>query len=144
MNSADSSEAIVYEHYEALFRFALSLARAESDARDLTQKTFCIWARRKGRRLWDPLKVKTWLFTTLHRAFLQTRRRQARFRHQELAEVSGANGTSLPGNEAKSVAPSERFLSQMRGCRIEAGVPKLCSGERDLSATRLRKPFPTA
>jgi RNA polymerase sigma-70 factor (ECF subfamily) len=28
--------------------------------------------------------VKTWLFTTLHRQFLESRRRQVRFPHQEL------------------------------------------------------------
>ena len=31
--------------------------------------------------------MKTWLFTTLHRAFLETRRRQTRFPHYELSEV---------------------------------------------------------
>jgi len=37
MNSADHFEAIVSEHCEPLFRFALSLSRMESDALDLTQ-----------------------------------------------------------------------------------------------------------
>ena len=31
--------------------------------------------------------MKTWLFTTLHRAFLESRRRQVRFPHYELDEV---------------------------------------------------------
>jgi RNA polymerase sigma factor (sigma-70 family) len=86
MNSADRFEAIVNEHYEALYRFALSLARAESDALDLTQHTFHIWAT-KGHQLRDLSKVKPWLYTTLHRAFLQGRRRQTRFPHQDLDEV---------------------------------------------------------
>src|SRR5436309_9784781 len=75
------------EHYEPLYRFAMSLTRAESDAGDLTQHTFYIWAT-KGHQLRDPSKVKTWLFTTLHRAFLESRRRQTRFPHLELEEVS--------------------------------------------------------
>ena len=87
MNSADQFEAIVSEHYEPLYRFAMSLTRAESDARDLTQQTFYVWAT-KGHQLRDISKVKTWLFTTLHRAFLETRRRQSRFPHDELEEVS--------------------------------------------------------
>jgi RNA polymerase sigma-70 factor, ECF subfamily len=78
MNSADQFEALVSEHYEPLFRFAMSLARAESDAQDLTQHTFQVWAT-KGHQLRDFSKVKTWLYTTLHRAFLQLRRRQSRF-----------------------------------------------------------------
>lgn len=85
MNSADQFEAIVGEHYESLFRFALSLTRTEFDARDLTQETFCVWAA-KGHQLRDIAKVKTWLFTTLHRAFLQALRRQSRFPQLELEE----------------------------------------------------------
>src|SRR2546430_2180512 len=62
MNAADPFEAIVNEHYEPLYRFAMSLTRAESDAGDLTQHTFYIWAT-KGHQLRDRTKVKTWLFT---------------------------------------------------------------------------------
>jgi len=86
MNSADQFEAIVGEHYEALFRFAMSLTRVESDAQDLTQQTFCVWAT-KGHQLRDLSKIKTWLFTTLHRSFLGARRRESRFPHQDLEEV---------------------------------------------------------
>ena len=86
MNSAEQFETIVSEHYEALYRFALSLTRADADARDLTQHTFYVWAT-KGHQLRDLTKIKTWLYTTLHRAFLQGRRRQNRFPHQELDEV---------------------------------------------------------
>jgi len=74
MNSAEQFEAIVSEHYEPLYRFAMSLARMEADARDLTQQTFYVWAT-KGHQLRDLSKVKTWLFTTLHRAFLEARRK---------------------------------------------------------------------
>jgi RNA polymerase sigma-70 factor (ECF subfamily) len=87
MNSSEPFETIVNEHYEALYRFALSLARDESDAQDLTQQTFYVWAT-KGHQLQDRSKVKTWLFTTLYRAFLVARRRQARHPHCELAEAS--------------------------------------------------------
>jgi len=87
MNTADHFEAIVNEHYEALYRFALSLTRSESDAQDLTQHTFHVWAT-KGHQLRDFTKVKTWLHTTLHRAFLRGRRRQSRFPEQELDEAT--------------------------------------------------------
>src|SRR5688572_8191053 len=87
MNSADQFETIVTEHYEPLFRFALSLTRSECDAEDLTQQTFHTWAT-KGHQLRDFAKVKTWLYTTLHRAFLAARRRQARFPHHDWEEVS--------------------------------------------------------
>jgi hypothetical protein len=56
MNSADQFEAIVRERYKPLFRFAMSLTRFESDARDLTQQTFYVWAT-KGHQLRDISKV---------------------------------------------------------------------------------------
>ena len=76
-------ESLVASYYEPLYQFAFSLARDEADACDLTQQTFCIWAA-KGHQLRDVSKVKTWLFTTLHREFLGSRRRQTRFPHVEL------------------------------------------------------------
>ncbi len=86
MNSEDQFEAIVMGHYQALFRFAMSLAREEADALDLTQHTFYAWAK-KGHQLRDPSKVRAWLFTTLHHAFLEGRRKQGRFAGVELHEA---------------------------------------------------------
>jgi RNA polymerase sigma-70 factor (ECF subfamily) len=84
-------ESLVARYYEPLYQFAFSLARDEADACDLTQETFCIWAA-KGHQLRDASKVKTWLFTTLHREFLGSRRRQTRFPHIELEQAA----TELP------------------------------------------------
>lgn len=83
MASETDFDGLVARFYEPLYRFAFSLTRAEADACDLTQQTFYLWATR-GHQLRDPSKVKTWLFTTLHREFLQSRRRQGRFPQEEL------------------------------------------------------------
>ena len=64
-------ETVVAGYYEPLYRFAISLTRSEADACDLAQQTFYMWAT-KGHQLRDPSKVKSWLFTTLHRAFLES------------------------------------------------------------------------
>jgi RNA polymerase sigma factor (sigma-70 family) len=80
-------ENLVSSYYGTLYQFALSLTRDEAEACDLTQETFCIWAA-KGHQLRDVTKVKTWLFTTLHREFLGSRRRQTRFPHVELEHAS--------------------------------------------------------
>jgi len=77
--------AVVDAYYRPLYQFAMSLARVEAEASDMTQQTFAIWAA-KGHQLRDPSKVKTWLFTTLHRQFLDTRRKQRRFQHDHLDE----------------------------------------------------------
>src|ERR1017187_790050 len=79
-------ESVVAQYYEPLYKFAFSLTRTEADACDLTQQTFYVWAT-KSHQLRDTSKAKTWLFTTLHRAFLETRRKQTRFPHHELNEM---------------------------------------------------------
>ncbi|MGI8432366.1 MAG: RNA polymerase sigma factor [Chthoniobacterales bacterium] len=71
-------EQLVEDFYMPLYRFALSLSRRESDAADLTQQTFLLWAK-KGHQLRDPGKVKTWLFTSLYREFLGRKRQQDRY-----------------------------------------------------------------
>lgn len=73
---------LVSEFYQNLYRFAYSLAKNESDASDLVQETFLIWAR-KGQNLRDTSKVKSWLFTTLYREFLRLRRRTVRHADME-------------------------------------------------------------
>ena len=84
---SDDFEQIVSQHYELLYRFAFSLTGTEADACDLTQQTFYIWAT-KGHHLRDRRKVKSWLFTTLHREFLNSRRRAVRFPHYELTDAT--------------------------------------------------------
>ena len=84
---SDDFEQLVSTHYEALYRFALSLTRSEADACDLTQQTFYIWAT-KGHQLRDRSMVKSWLFTTLHREFLKICTRAARFPHVELSDAA--------------------------------------------------------
>jgi RNA polymerase sigma-70 factor, ECF subfamily len=79
-------EKLVDLYYPSLYRFAFSLTHQESDACDLTQETFLIWAR-KGHQVRDDSKVKSWLFTTLHREYLQKHRRRVRFPE---VEVEGA------------------------------------------------------
>lgn len=92
--AGDEFTRLVDAYYEALYRFALSLARNSSDAADLTQQTFFIWAR-KGSQLRDTSKVKSWLFTTLYREFLRGRRRAA--------QVSALE--DLPPGESDPPAP---------------------------------------
>ncbi len=75
-------EKLVEDFYMPLYRFALSLSRRESDAADLTQQTFFLWAS-KGHQLRDASKVKTWLFTSLYREFLGRKRQQDRFVESE-------------------------------------------------------------
>jgi len=79
-------QQLVDLHYGPLYRFAMSLTRTETEASDLVQETFLTWAG-KGHQLRDKSKVRAWLFTTLHRRFLEIQRHLLRFPHIELTEA---------------------------------------------------------
>jgi RNA polymerase sigma-70 factor (ECF subfamily) len=68
-------EQLVEAFYMPLYRFALSLSHRPSEAADLTQQTFLLWAS-KGHQLREQSKVKTWLFTSLYREFLRSERKR--------------------------------------------------------------------
>jgi RNA polymerase sigma factor (sigma-70 family) len=91
-------QTLVDLHYGPLFRFAMSLTRTETDAADLVQDTFMSWSQ-KGHQLRDRSKVKAWLFTTLHRRFLESQRRITRFPQVELDEAN----EELPQVEPEAV-----------------------------------------
>jgi RNA polymerase sigma-70 factor (ECF subfamily) len=115
---APDFEALVEEHYRRLYQFAYNLAHDEAEACDLTQQTFLKWAR-KGHQLRDPSKVKTWLFTTLHREFLQARRKHARFPHYELDTVA---------SELPPVPPTS--ADQLDGAAVVASLAQLSEAFR--------------
>jgi RNA polymerase sigma-70 factor (ECF subfamily) len=85
---------LVDRFYPALYRFALSLARSEADACDLTQQTFYVWAT-KGQALRDAARAKSWLFTTLYREFLRGRRRGERMTALDTVAESEVEQASL-------------------------------------------------
>jgi RNA polymerase sigma-70 factor (ECF subfamily) len=95
MDASLDFENLVAEYYQPLYRFAFSLARDEADACDLVQQTYYIWAA-KGHQLRDTSRVKTWLFTTLYREFLESKRRSTRFQHIELDAASGELSAAPP------------------------------------------------
>jgi RNA polymerase sigma-70 factor (ECF subfamily) len=86
MSSPLDFERLVQDYYRDLYHFAFSLARNPAEASDLVQETFHIWAK-KGSQLRDQRSAKSWLFTTLHREFLQTCRHETRFPEVELDDA---------------------------------------------------------
>src|SRR5207249_11594528 len=79
-------ENLVKLYYRDLYRFGFSLTRNEADACDLTQDTFYIWPN-KGHQLKDLGNMRGLLFTTLHREYLQTSRRQERSTDEPIRDV---------------------------------------------------------
>jgi RNA polymerase sigma-70 factor, ECF subfamily len=105
MSAEMDFERVVELYHAALYRFAFSLARNEEDARDLTQQTFYIWAR-KGHQLLDQNKVKSWLFTTMHREFLGRQRKKSRFQEVELNECQQEQAEAAPFPFARTDRPA--------------------------------------
>jgi RNA polymerase sigma-70 factor, ECF subfamily len=68
-------ENVVIAYYQQLYRYALSLTGQEADAADLTQQTAVKFAL-KWQEIRNDTAIKSWLYTTLYREFLLSRRRQ--------------------------------------------------------------------
>jgi len=109
-------ESVVARFYESLYQFAFSLTHKEADACDLTQQTFYIWAT-KGHQLRDPAKVKTWLFTTLHRQFLESRRRLVRFfyledcSYKDIAEILNVPMGTVKSRISRGIGQLQALLA---------------------------------
>jgi RNA polymerase sigma-70 factor (ECF subfamily) len=88
-------EELVGRWYESLYRFAVSLTQREADARDLTQETFHQLARKAG-QIRDKTRAKSWLFTTLYRAFVDSRRWRTRHPHVDVEAAGQELPSSLP------------------------------------------------
>ena len=102
---------LVDAHYAPLYRFALSLARNGTDAGDLVQQTFFIWAT-KGDRIRELSKAKSWLFTTLYREFLRGRRRDSRSTSLE----------DLPPGEKEPAAEDVDRVSKLDAALVMAAL----------------------
>jgi RNA polymerase sigma-70 factor, ECF subfamily len=106
-------EEIVNANYESLYRFALSLTQREEEARDRTQEAFAQLAR-KSSQVQDKAKIKSWLFTTLYRAFLDSRRWHTRHPHVEMEAVDYEMPVSLPnGPDRIDAATAREALMQV-------------------------------
>ena len=105
-------EELVELHYRPLYRFAFSLTRSEAEASDLTQQAFYIFAR-SGGQIRDRSKVKSWLFTTLHREFLAGRRRIVKFPQTEVSEAETELPTTPPRLESADAPAVLSALAQV-------------------------------
>ena len=74
-----------------LYRFVLKVARDEELARDIVQDSFVkLWT---NRNLVNPLKAKSWLFTTSYHGILQYFKRNKRFIEFELGKHDGVGSS---------------------------------------------------
>ena len=109
---APTFEQVVDMYYQPLYRFAFTLSRQEASAWDLAQETFRKFAT-KGHQLIEPGKVKTWLFTTLYREFIDGHRRNSRL--EPLESPNGLELESFSPDQADKVdaAAAKQALLQL-------------------------------
>ncbi|MCW5558117.1 MAG: RNA polymerase sigma factor [Verrucomicrobiae bacterium] len=112
MLSEPEFETLVERHYGALYRFALSLSRQPSDAADLTQQAFLTWAQ-KGHQLRDRSKARTWLFTTVHRLFIDSRRRADRYVGEPWEDLDERDAIPAADPERLRQADAETVLREL-------------------------------
>jgi RNA polymerase sigma-70 factor (ECF subfamily) len=85
VKESDYEEAVI-NFYEGLYAFGYSLTGKEDDASELTQETFYRLLTR-GATVRDASKIKSWLFTTLYRIFLDWEQRRVSLPHFEISSV---------------------------------------------------------
>jgi len=103
----------VDDHYANLYRFALQLARNPTDAEDLTQQAYLKLARNQA-KIKDMGKVKSWLYSTLYRQFIDQYRRQSRY-------------TDAPAEEQETpeLNPRQQMAKKADAERVHAALAQL-------------------
>jgi RNA polymerase sigma factor (sigma-70 family) len=115
-------QGIVSEHYAALYRFGLALAKNESEAADLTQETFLILARHQE-QIREPERIKCWLFTTLRREFLRkvrihTAHPEVEFQPEE-HEVQAMDPSALRSIDARIAVAALQMVEESYRSALE-------------------------
>lgn len=99
--STVSIKHIADEWYDPLYRFALSLSKNPDDAMDLTQSAFYKLAA-KIDQIRDPSRIKSWLFSVVHRAYIDQYRHNSKFQKSSFDSVPepAATQNTQPGESA--------------------------------------------
>lgn len=99
-------QTVVDDHYQNLYRFAMSLTRSSDDAWDLTQEAFLRLAKKRS-SIRSAGAVKSWLYTTLYREFLRVAKRGSRFDSWEEAapveKIDHEPSAQVKASEARDV-----------------------------------------
>ncbi|MEO0796865.1 MAG: RNA polymerase sigma factor [Verrucomicrobiota bacterium] len=91
-------EEHINSNYKNLYYFALSLTKNEADACDLTQHAFLKLAKNVN-KIRDDKKVKSWLFSTLYRDFIDGKRRSRFQADQPFEEAAGNMHSESPPSD---------------------------------------------
>lgn len=101
METADY-EAVVREHKDRVFSYAIWMLREREDSRDVTQEALIrLW---KHRDRVVPEAARSWLLTTTHRLCLDRLRHRKRWRETTLEAPGAEQPTAEAGPERQAAA----------------------------------------
>ena len=119
-------EAEALLHLDALYSFALKLARARDDAEDLVSDTML-----RAFERWEQYRlgtnIRAWLFTILYHAFVSRKRR---IDAREVPEGDGETGWS-PKDTVGEADPESRFYDSFLDEEIVRAIDALPPEYRD-------------
>jgi RNA polymerase sigma-70 factor (ECF subfamily) len=98
-------------HYQSLYRFALSLSKHPFDAEDLVHQTYLQWMKHRD-SIRNQEKIKSWLFTTLHREFLHGQKKKSRQTPVETDQLEQMPGK--PTGDAGAKLDGEMAMKMMQ------------------------------
>lgn len=108
-----SLKHVAEEWYEPLYRFALSLSKNPDDAMDLTQSAFFKLTARID-QIREPSRVKSWLFSVVHRAYIDQYRHNSKFPKDTIDSVpeptQAQNQIPGDGNDAELILQALQTL----------------------------------
>jgi len=113
-----TEEEIVDEHYKRLYAFAWSLAKNDHDAADLVQSTFLQWMRKRD-TIRKQSALKSWLFTSLYRDFLNRNKKSKRsISVEKIPEME-----DLTSTQAARVTDQHQALELLKSLREDYRAP---------------------
>jgi RNA polymerase sigma-70 factor, ECF subfamily len=114
-------EAVAEQHYKNLYYFALNMTRNGSDAEDLVQQSFLKLAKNYS-KIRDITKVKSWLFSTLYRQFVDQKRKVNRYPEIQYEETSAEALIAEPSRIGQRV-DSAIVLTALKGLKESLRLP---------------------
>lgn len=134
-------ERAALEHVDALYGFAMSLARNSTDAEDLVQETY-LRAIRAASQTKPTGDLKAWLFTILRHLWINQRRRQMQGpEFVAVEDVSSPSGEEAEWMNAEADRPDVGLERRLLREEIRAAIERLPERFREVIVLRCIEGF---
>lgn len=118
-------------HMDALYGYAMVLARDSTSAADLVQETYLRALKAKS-RLYENSNIKSWMFTILRNIWLNQLR--ARKVSPKVLDLDAEGGEQIGVD--RSMDPHDQYVSRLDVERVRAAIQQLPLGFREIILLR--------